>query len=490
MNVFAYRKSYVHHTQMVLMVLVCAFFPSAAYAYTLQCMNGLPVAGTEVFLVNNCNAFGIANVFSGLNCNFQYILNEIIKRMYCGIQFQLAYTLAAGMILYIITYAIMFMLGLSSLTAKELVTRLIKMAMIWAFAMNAAWGVGMAFYFFAGGIETVIGWALSAITGTPSNGQGFFLILDNLIFAQLTGGLTSNGYALLGFFTTLMILMPPVFMLFLAYMVTVLAALTRALISYLLGLAAIAFLLSLGPIFVSLALFKTTYTFFDSWLKYMISFAMQIILIFAALALWIKVMMLFGDFFGELASHIVPYERIHAEGAFAFFRNTWGYCPSGRNAAGTNCISGLAWPPSAYANNMYFIFYLSAQLLALGTVVYAFDALLRAIPQLAQQLSGPKFAPQLGGGMPGTFGAVNMPGFSGINKMQQQLTGKAFSGLGGAYSKVQQSAGLLTGEGQKSQSFYARMNANKQGKRPANNPAVAQRQNAGLMATQNRNQIV
>lgn len=435
----------------VVLLALCLLLPSSAYAYTLQCSNGFPVSG-GVFLVGNCAAFGITNIFSGLNCSFQVILNEVISRMYCGIQFGLKDTLNVCILLYVIIYAIGFTTGIAQLTAKELVTRLIKIALIWAFAMNASWGVGMAFYFFAGGIETVIGWVLSVLTGNM-DAHGFFLYLDQLLYQQLTGGLSTEGYALLGFFTTLFALMPPVFLLFAVYLITVLAALTRALVSYLLGLSAIAFLLSVGPIFVSMALFKSTYTFFDSWLKYMISFAMQIILIFAALALWLFVMSMIPNFFLELARHIVPYERIHSNAAFAFFKNTWGYCAGYKNAAGTDCISGEPWPPSAYANDAEFIFYLSVNLLALGIIVYAFDALLRAIPGLARDLSGPKFAPQLGGGA--GFGAVQMPGFSAIGGLKRQLTSQAYSGFFKAQEGIRDKiAETLTQEGDRSIGFY------------------------------------
>lgn len=467
MNPSILRSPYAIET--ITSLLVMLLFPSTAFAYTLQCSNGVP-SGGEVFLVNDCSVFSIANIFSGLNCSFQYLLNEVVKRMYCGIQYQLEDTLSVVILLYIIVYAIMFSLGLASLTAKELSIRMIKIALIWAFAMNASWGVGITFYFFSGGIETVITWVLGALTGGSMNGQGFFLYLDNLIFTQLTGGLSANGYALLGFFATLLVLMPPVFMLFLVYMITVLAALTRALVSYLLGLAAIAFLLSLGPIFVSMAMFKSTFTFFDSWLKYLISFALQIILIFAALALWIGVMSLFGNFFLDLANHIVPYEMIHSEAAFAFFKNTWGFCPYGKDVTGMNCIGGMAWPPSTYSNNAGLIFYLSVNLLALGTVVYAFDALLRAIPDLARQLSGPKYAPQLGGGT--GFGAMNMPGFSGVNRFKKQLLGNAFSGVSHTFTSLKGEANKLSMEGGRAANFY--------------NPLNAARQNAGRMAQQRR----
>ena len=399
---------------------VFALLPEAAWAYTLQCANGLP-AGGDIFLgAVDCHQYGAHQPFSGLNCYFQQVLNEVTKRMYCGIQFRLMPFLQVMILLFVLVYAIMFTMGLAALTGKELVTRCIKMALVWAFAMNASWGVGMAFYFLVGGIETVATWVIQVFF-PDMQGMDFIAYIDFLIFQQLTGGFTAKGAALLGFFGTLAVLMFPVFLLFLVYMMTVMAALMRAVITYLLGLSAIAFLIALGPIFVSFALFKTTFTFFDSWFRYLVSFSLQIILVFAAVALWLYVMSLVGNFFLVLMNMIIPYEdKAHSMGSAAIFKDTWAICLNGAARDGISCVGNRpALSPAAYSVHERFIAWLTLNLIVLGTLVYAFDALLRMMPNFARQLSGPAFAPQLGGGS--SFGAIQMPGLSQIGQLKTRL---------------------------------------------------------------------
>jgi len=424
------------HFKSFALACLLVMLPEAAMAYTLQCVDGLAVDGTEIFIgAFNCDAYGPDQPFSGLNCYFQQILNEVMKRMYCGIQFHLEHLLQIAILMFVLMYALMFSLGLAALTAKELTIRLIKISLIWAFAMNASYGIGMAFYFLMGGIEEVVTWVIQVFFG-PITGLGFIGYIDFLIFEQLTGGFTTQGAMLLGFFGTLAVLMFPVFLLFLVYMMTVMAALTRTVVTYLVGLSAIAFLISLGPIFVSLALFKPTFTFFDSWLRYLISFSLQIILTFAAVALWLYIMSLMGNFFIVLMDMIIPYtDKSHSEASFAFFENTYAICPNGGNSGGFTfgpdgpiCAGGEAsWPPSRYATEESFIAWITINLISLGTLVYAFDALLRLMPNFARQLSGPAFAPQLGGGA--GFGAVSMPGFSSVGRLKQKLMFHAKSGI-------------------------------------------------------------
>jgi len=80
--------------------------------------------------------------------------------------------------------------------------------------------------------------------------------------------------------------------------------LMRTLLSFLLALSTIAFLITLSPIFLSFMLFKVTYHFFESWLRYMVSYALQIIIVFAIISLWITSMMLFAPFFNDMSKLI------------------------------------------------------------------------------------------------------------------------------------------------------------------------------------------
>lgn len=424
-----------YHLSLKLFGIVCALIlvPNMAYAYDLVCntTNGTPESGDIFPGFGDCSMFSVYQPFSSLNCYFISILNAVMKRMYCGIQFQFSATLQVIMVMFVIVYAIMFMFGLSALTAKELVIRLLKLSLVWAFAMNASWGVGLAFYFLVGGIETMVTWVINVFFNNLGT-YSFIGYLDYLIKTQLTQGLSNTGVKLAGFFGTMAVLMFPIFLLFVVFVMTVVAALTRTVVSYLIGVSAIAFLLALGPIFISCALFKSTYTFFDSWLRYLISFSLQIVLIFAAVALWLFVMSKFGNYLADLVNLIVPYKDLaHSEGSVAIFNNTWGICPGGATAASEaagKCANG-DWPqpPPVYTADKPFMSKVTLELITLGAVVYAFDALIRMMPNLARQLAGPAFAPQLMGGT--GFGSIQMPGFTMAGQLKEQALFEAKSGI-------------------------------------------------------------
>lgn len=417
--------------KLFLWVAAASLLPSAAFAYNLSCAAGMPTGGSIFIGVGDCNTYGLFHVFSGLNCRFQSILNEIMSRMYCGLQFYLEPFLKAMILLYVVGYALMFTFGIAQLTASELVSRLLRIAIIWVFAMNASWGIGMAFYFLVGGLETIVTWIFSTLD--PSmDVPNFFFYLDTIIYDYFIQRFSTSGKTVMLFFVVMIAYMPPVAMLFFYFLSMMVSTFARALVSYLLGLASIAFMLSLGPIFVSLALFRSTYTFFESWLRYLISFAMQILLIFAAIALWLMVMqMLAGGFFEDLVRMIGQYNAAHnAAGINNQFIETPGVCLFGD---AINCQGDLM-PPGKFATDGQFIQYLTANLLAICLLVFAFNTMLKNIPEIATQLAGPKFAPQLGGGT--GFGTVEMPGFTGLGHMKHAAFNQAWSTVGGTLTKA------------------------------------------------------
>jgi type IV secretion system protein VirB6 len=63
-------------------------------------------------------------------------------------------------------------------------------------------------------------------------------------------------------------------------------SLVKALILYLLALLAISLLLMMAPIFLSLMLFEHTRPFFDGWIKNVMNYTLQPVLVFAALSIF------------------------------------------------------------------------------------------------------------------------------------------------------------------------------------------------------------
>src|SRR5690606_15084410 len=113
----------------------------------------------------------------------------------------------------------------------------------------------------------------------------------------------------IGFFLVMLVVVPPITILAGYWLLLNLSVLVRGLITFILGVSALAFLIAMAPIFMSMMLFTATYRFFETWLRYMISFSLQIVLVFAVIALWLIATLYFVQFFTELSRTIYPYKE-------------------------------------------------------------------------------------------------------------------------------------------------------------------------------------
>jgi len=221
---------------------------------------------------------------------------------------------------------------------------------------------------------------------------------------------------------------PPVFMLVFGWVMETFMLLMRTLLSFLLALSTIAFLITLSPIFLSFMLFKVTYHFFESWLRYMVSYALQIIIVFAIISLWITSMMLFAPFFKRHVKLIFPYQQVENKGADGHAARFLGSAAavSRPNAYGPVAVckpgaSGGVFDPNQATNPGFyqadqkkliapprmvqettFMYYLIYHMVTLILIAYAFNILLKNAPDLARDLVGSGQIPPLGAG----FGAA------------------------------------------------------------------------------------
>ncbi len=413
------------------LVLLATLAPENAFAgATLTCAGPVPV-GYLYDTATTCNGVtGLQNLFSGLVCDYQMILDHIMAKVYCAIQDGIVQPLSLLILLFIMIYGLQLIIGMVQPAAREVVTRLLKICLVWFFATQAVFGIGVVYNFFIDFANQGISWmlavipmpavdaphpfcAMAPITPPVNIERLAFSKMDYLICKTITGPFTASGAALSGFFAVMAWVIPPLFMMFIYFIVKSLAIFVRCLFSYLLCISAIAFMITLSPIFMSFALFRPTYRFFDDWLRYLISFTMQIILIFGGAALWITVMMQLGGFFESLAAMVRPVKEITEAGGMRNPIDTWGIC---RHHLATTpwgpklvCDPGLPLKPSELINHQMFMFFMIMNLLVVAITAYVFDTLMKMIPGLARQLAGPAYAPQIGGGQ--GMGAVNFGKF-------------------------------------------------------------------------------
>jgi type IV secretory pathway VirB6-like protein len=421
------------------------------------------------------NSGSLKHIFSDIICNFVQMLNSVLSKVYCGMQDLLKTLVGAVLTLYVAIFGAQMLVGMADATAKEFVTRMLKIAFVWVFVSQSVWAVHYAFLFFvtlAGqGVEWVMasipnpmagglgplppsGFSPSAICMDPvaNTATGFmaaFIRLDVVICEAVTGPLVLVNSKLIGFLFVICLLAPQIGALAISWLLLNLKILVQGLVTFLLGIAAIAFLIAMAPIFLSMMLFKATAGFFENWLKYLMSFSLQIILVFACIALWLTVTVNFISFFSNLSDTIFADQTVNTRSQAQNISDSWGVCPFNyypTAPAGSppgpfvECqdpnfdpatseadkdkvipISALLWAkvpgggpaddscnyfapiPFAVVNDCTkFLYYIIYHFITLIIVTFAFEALLREAPLIAVYLAGPDYSPPLTGS--GGFG--------------------------------------------------------------------------------------
>ncbi len=460
------RQGYILRVVCLAMTGMLAF-PAMAWAWSpLVCNSGIPGVGTSLYDTTGvCSSTAPIPIFSILACSFQQILNSVLSKVYCGVQYKLANIITASILLYVIIFGMMMVMGIVPITMKEASVRLMKIVFVWIFATNAAWGIGFGFKFLLGFIDGGMNWVLS-IAAAPWGCSSSYVMetLDCMIASQLTAPFSDAGYRLMAFFSALSVAIFPIFMFFLYFLVKSIIVLVRSVITYLLGISVIAFLISMAPIFVSCALFKVTYTFFDSWLRYLISFAFQVVLVFASVALLLVIISNFGtNFVASLVNVIIPYNNTWWVSPVRMELNAVAVCPTGiglgpygpvLSCTSTNPADLV--PPSAWVFQTGLMYFLLLNITSQVVIVFMFDTLNKNIPDIARQLAGPAYAPMLGGGGGSPYGGIHYPGESALSGAgmgaAQRVSGGAAAGirslLPGAVSPVRgrATAGEMTDE--------------------------------------------
>ncbi len=511
------------HVFFLLMLMVAMALPAVAFAQSqpfelLRCDNrGKPVDNTKL-LFDDPSAEGrtasfcsevnprssddnTIRIFSSVLCNYVKIINDVMGRVYCGLQFTLQKYVAMIIAIYLAFFGVQILSGTVQITTKEVFVRLIKIGIVWAFVSNYNYGVNLLFVFFIDFANQSIWWTLSSVSSQetdllremklPEYAQSVsgvvpaYVYLDQLIYDAINNQFISNNQELIGFFLLLGAIYWPIMMLMFSFLLSIFLILIRAFLSFVLCITAITFLITLSPIFFSMILFKSTIQFFETWLKFMISFAMQVLIVFAIVSLWILSLLNFIGFFDQLSNVIFAdlgqpslvsvAQKSESIGVCPYiletrYRNPGDSLPPGkligpnvrcakssfnpfmRTADGRLTdsavrdlnsmirISDVAPPVGAelvgskpVQNGLGpLVFYIIYHLMLLIMISYAFDALLRQAPMIAQQLAGPQYVPKLGQGFSGLAGVSSrLPGTSRTREPTSGsgMVGNAINGI-------------------------------------------------------------
>jgi len=436
-----------NYAMIVVLVLSLIFAPVASYADSgpqqLRCdNNGGVVPNTQLFYDNEdqdlglCKYQGIQHVFSQIICNFGTVLDSVLDTTYCGMQYALKGMLRIVLTIYVAVFGAQLMLGTANITLKEASVRLMKIAGVWMFATQSTIGIGIVFSFFMSVMTDLSGWIVGALSaaanaavaplndpnlslgtitqGDPSNVMTLFKFFDELIYKAFSGPIGAANGKVMGFFLSMILINPIMFGIFAWWVKTTFMTLARTLLSFLVCMAAVAFLVTLSPIFLSFMLFHFTRHFFDNWIRHMISYSLQVVLVLGIIVLWVIAIIQFLSFFTQLSNDVFPFIPIEINGSIANSANSWGICPSSLT---TDPDTGMPqWlcngftpstnandaknviPPAEIDDHVDFLYFIFFHLASLIIVSYAFNMLMESAPLVAQGITGGGRLPDILGG--------------------------------------------------------------------------------------------
>ncbi len=231
------------------------------------------------------------------------------------------------LVLYITIFGLASLMGVIEMNQKEIYSRVIKISVVIFFVNPDSW----YFYreivvgFFKDGMEVIIDIitdialndidtennpiALAqAASSTPGSEGSRFAYVDALLRTLLSDNVTKKIWGL--FFADIfgLLYIAAIYALILYFLYTMLIAAAV----YAITLMKLIFALSLGPIFISFALFKQTNEYFKNWISFMGARSIEIIILFMLLYILLG---LIGQRFNELLYYPVCYEYL-AKGFF------------------------------------------------------------------------------------------------------------------------------------------------------------------------------
>jgi type IV secretory pathway VirB6-like protein len=425
------------------MAFAVAFYAPFAFAIgsdvtvgNFSCANG---AASGQLLVSGASCpttLQIDNVFSFLLCNMEQLSGNILGHMYCGMIKELEPAVWAVATLAVIFFAISFTFGLTPATGREAIVFLLKIAFVTAFATNAEMLVKYGYTLLIGGIKEGIQMALEGMNVTgATTGSDSFKLLDEFMYklfqyaTESVSATTSEDRcknAVFAVIATMAVAFPLLAYLALALIARVVMTFIKAAFGYIYAIVGITFLLILAPLFVPFYLFKQTRPFCEKWIGFMVSFVLQMVLLFAFLAF---ILSLNVSSMVKNLPNIIMYQEQTPE--TTSFRMPWQYCTlCSFKVVDKNDVSKeltqkdrnfvtdgkmvckdappkpinltFAIAPDTGSNEMNSLIRLAGQgVLSLIVLAIAINQILTLLPGLAVRLAsglGGGYAPQLGGG--------------------------------------------------------------------------------------------
>ena len=447
---------------------------------SFSCSNGR-ATGQILVSGSSCpTTLSFDKLFSFLICNFEQLSSNLMGHMFCGMIADLTPAVWAAVSLAIAVFGVSFMIGLVPATGQEAMKFIIKLTFITAFATNADYLIGIGYRFLITAMSEGSTIVLATMNSSGiASGTDLYAEVDKMFatfmkFATDAASATKSAdfckNAVFAVIALLLFILPIAAYIAIALIGKIILTLFRVVFAYIYALIGIVFLLALSPFFLSFYLFKISTSLFDRWLAYLVSFTLQVILLFAFLTF---IVLLANGVKENNALKGISTIIMHNEEAPTGTAITavLSYCTlcdfkmvdtSGNTIQPTKQVNGQtvnnpdyntgtlrckdnppkpitpnhASSPDAFTggnggnaatpgklsneSQVYALLTFSSYgLIPLLILVLVIDSMLTLLPSLAQKLAGglgATYAPQLGGGQAGTGGpALRLPGESYID---------------------------------------------------------------------------
>ena len=273
-------------------MLLLFFVPTLAHAdifaqFSQNAVGGCGVAGGFNM---QCSAdFKDGGLFSVISCKVLKVFNAGVVPLYCGIVQSPAYisALHAFMAIFVIVWGISFLIGTVPTTTGTAITNLLKMIFVYMFCVNTDIFFNFLYISVISAPSELIGIILQSSGSNDFYSyvdKNFSKMFQEVFYPPLQPGATEQkldfrlfmlGIAVGklvpggGFITALF------FMVISGWLMTYINVMVR----YLIATLGIIFLLMLTPIFLPAKLFKALDFLFEEWVKMIISFILQIVVV-------------------------------------------------------------------------------------------------------------------------------------------------------------------------------------------------------------------
>ena len=362
-----------------------------------------------------CNTADVQHIFSGYVCQYETIVADIFSQVYCSVRQEMQVPLQAALTLFMAIFGAAILVGIVPFTQRELMTSLFRMALLVGFVMEGEFIVTHLYMgivgFMTGGVDMV----MRASGG--GSGISIYQRIDNIIndftnsLSRGTGAGNPCNASIIPLLVTMMVVLPPMFLMGVMVLFRLLISFLRALVGYLFALTCVMFLTVIAPIFLGAGLFKATRHLFDKWVQYLIGFALQVVIVFAFIGLILS-MNVFDDF-AQLKNISVPYTGSTWQAdARVNFQNVCTVCAQPKPDL-SGCIDPTPVPPTGMSGFLQVAQVISHQALYLLLLAFLIDAVLKIAPTIANSLGHIRTVPEVSGSMFDSITGVRSIGQAG-----------------------------------------------------------------------------